>query len=166
MKMAQGYVTDDGTFFESKMEAGLHEAESHLRAKLAIEYNDGVDPDKFLAIVIMLMPELWGYINAYHAADTSKQHQQAEVEDRAEVADSGKTESVENLGHVSSAEEDLAALLKLPTRGPSHVSNVGSGPRTEEVPKRREEHGPRVRRANASGVRSRKDMAVKQDTKA
>jgi hypothetical protein len=164
MKMAQGYVTDDGTFFESKAEATLHEAESRLRGELAIKF-PAAHGDSFLAVIFELRPELKEYIDAYNAAYPPK-YDQAEVEDREEASDSGATESAANIGHVSSTEEDLAALLKLPARGPSHVPNVGSGPRPEKVQERREEHGPGVRRTDASGVRRRKGVAVKQDTKA
>ena len=39
MKMAQGYVTDDGTFFESKLEAELHEAEALLRGNMGTSFH-------------------------------------------------------------------------------------------------------------------------------
>ena len=35
MKKTEGFVTDDGTFFESQVEAALHEAELRLRMQLA-----------------------------------------------------------------------------------------------------------------------------------
>ena len=165
MKMAQGYVTEDGTFFENKTEATLYEAELLLRRGLAA-YNEQIDHENFLAVTIALMPVIRGYIDAFSATHTTKPDKQAEVEDRAEPADRAPPEIATGTGHVSSAEEDLAALLKLPTRGLGNVPDVGSGPRPEEVQERRTQHGPRVRGANASGVRSRKDMAVKQDTKA
>jgi len=164
MKMAQGYVTDDGTFFESKQEAELHEAESRLRGTAALAFPE-LNVDMFITVILQLRNELGEYLNAYAAA-TTNQRDHSEVEDRAAVDDRPPPEIATGTGHVSSAEEDLAALLKLPPRGPSNVSNVGSGPRTEKVQERRSEHGPRVRGANASSVRRRKDMAVKPDTKA
>jgi hypothetical protein len=164
MKMAQGYVTDDGTFFESKAEATLHEAETALRVSL-VNLNNRLDVEKFLEITFAIMPELRRYIDAYNAANPT-QHDQAEVEDRETTGDSGTPEGAASVGHVSSTEEDLAALLKLPARGPSHVPDVGSGPRSKEVQERRAEHGSGVRRVDASGVRRRKSVAVKQDTKA
>jgi hypothetical protein len=140
MKMAQGYVTDDGTFFESQKEATLHEAESHLRAQL-VRVNPELDGDKFLAIVFEVRSQLGSYLDAYNAATATKRDQPAEDEDRGETDKDRPPEVDASLGHVSSTEEDLASLLKLPTRGPSHVPNVGSGPHAEKVSKRRTKHG-------------------------
>jgi hypothetical protein len=164
MKMAQGYVTEDGTFFESKTEAVLHEAESRLRGELAFKFPEA-HADSFLTVIFELRSQMKEYIDAYNAAYPPKPDQ-AEVEDREETSDSREAESAANIGHVSSTEEDLAALLKLPARGPSHVPDVGSGPRSKEVQERRAEHGSGVRRVDASGVRRRKSVAAKQDTKA
>jgi hypothetical protein len=138
MKEAQGYVTDDGTFFESKLEASLYEAELDLRHKLG---SMTAEVEAFLAVVITLMPELRRYIDAHNAASTAKLDQQTEDEDRAETVNRSSTEIDAGAGHVSSTEEDLASLLQLPTRGPSNVSNVGSRPRAKEVSKRRAKHG-------------------------
>ena len=140
MKMTQGYVTDDGTFFESKAEAELHEAEMRLRAALSGVYG-GLNQEVFFEVVLGLMPELKGYIDAHNTANPPKQHQQTEVEDRAETVNGGAAEATGGIGHVSSTEEDLAALLKLPARGSSHVPNVGRSPRTKKVSERRTKHG-------------------------
>jgi hypothetical protein len=141
MKMAQGYVTDDGTFFESKTEAVLHEAEAGLRRHLADVSNGAIDADKFLGLVLEVMPALKGFIDAYNSAITTKLNQQAKDEDRGAADESEPAKVDAGLGHVSSTEEDLASLLKLPTRGPSHVPDVGSGPHAKEVSKRRAKHG-------------------------
>ena len=140
MKMAQGYVTDDGTFFESKNDAALHEAEMRLRSGLAGVYG-GMNQEVFFEVVLGLMPELWSYIDAYNSAATVKLDQPTEDTDgaKANVSESPKADA--SMGHVSSTEEDLASLLKLPTRGPSHVPNVGGGPHAEKVSKRRQKHG-------------------------
>jgi hypothetical protein len=140
MKMAQGYVTDDGTFFESKMEAELHEAESLFRGNLAAEFPQ-LDADKLIAIVYQVMPTLKGYIDAHYAAAAAKRDQQAEEPDRGKVDESKPPEVDAGIGHVSSTEEDLASLLKLPTRGPSHVPDVGGSPRSKKVQERRAKHG-------------------------
>src|SRR4029077_3908336 len=141
MKMAQGYVTDDGTFFENKTEAVLHEAEARLRKQLADLSNGVIDADKFLGLVLEVMPALKGFIDAYNSAVSTKLDQQAKEQDGGTVDESRAREVDASLGHVSSTEEALASLLKLPVRGPSHVPNVGSGPHAKEVPKRRAKHG-------------------------
>jgi hypothetical protein len=140
MKKTEGYVTDDGTFFENHLEAALHEAESKLRGQLATAFPQ-VDIEKFLAIVLEVMPQLWSYIHAHNTASAAKSNQQAEEQDRAEAGDGREAKADGGIGHVSSTEEDLASLLKLPPRGPSHVSNVGSSPRTKKIPERRAKHG-------------------------
>jgi len=134
--MAQGYLTEDGTFFENKAEAVLYEAELRLRSRLTKEFNSGIDPEKFLGVVLAVMPEMREYINAYHATKPDTQ-----VKDREETSERREAEISTGVGHVSSAEEDLASLLKLPTRRPSDVPDVGSGSRTEKVQKRRPKHG-------------------------
>lgn len=140
MKKTEGFVTDDGTFFESQHEAVLHEAEFRLRAQMAVEYPQ-VGIEGFIEIVGQLMPTLKGYIDAYNTAATSQRNQPAKEPDGAEASDSRKAEADGGIGHVSSTEEDLKALLKLPPRGPSNVPDVGSSPRPKKVQERRTKHG-------------------------
>lgn len=140
--MAQGYVTEDGTFFESKLEAELHEAESLLRANLVASFPQVEGTlDQFFAIVFEVMPTLKGYIDAYNAANTAKLNQQAEDEDRGKATDGQASPTDASTGHVSSTEKDLEALLKLPTRRPSNVSDVGGRSRTKKVSDRRKVDG-------------------------
>ena len=73
--------------------------------------------------------------------DTLKRNQQAEVEDRSEAQLGGAAKADGGIGHVSSTEKDLEALLKLPARGHSHVPDVGGSPRPKEIQKRRTKHG-------------------------
>jgi hypothetical protein len=140
MKMAQGYVTEDGTFFESKLEAELYEAEVKIRSALSA-VNGALDAERFLEVVLAIMPEMRRYVDAYDATYTAKRDQQAKDEDGGEAGVSGAPTPDASLGHVSSTEEDLASLLKLPTRGHSNVPDVGSGSRPKEVQKRRTKHG-------------------------
>lgn len=140
MKKTEGFVTDDGTFFESKADAELHEAEMKLRSGLAGVYG-GMNQEVFFEVVLGLMPELWSYINAYNTASAVERNQQAEVEDRSEAQLGGAAKADGGVGHVSSTEKDLEALLKLPARGHSHVPDVGGSPRPKEIQKRRTKHG-------------------------
>jgi hypothetical protein len=139
MKQATGYITEDGTFFERQEEASLHEAEQRLRSRL-VEVNGTVDPEKFMNLVLGVMRELKGFVDAYNAADTTERNQQDK--DGEAVDDSETPASDASIGHVSPTEEDLASLLKLPSRGPRNVPDVGSSPRPKEVSKRRPKHGP------------------------
>jgi hypothetical protein len=134
MREAKGFVTDDGTFFEDDKEAALYEAELRLKARLA-EVLPNLNQDAFFAVVVGAMQELTEFINAHHAWNPPKTK-----EPDGEAA-SGTAEDTTGAGHVSSTEEDLASLLKLPTRGHSDVPDVGSRPRTEKVSDRRKKHG-------------------------
>jgi len=162
MKETKGYITDDGTFFETKEEALLHEAESVLRGALSSQTQD---VDILLNYILHNIEPIRNYLNAYLAARYSTPDP-AQDENREEARNSPSSAMPENTGHVSSTEEDLKALLKLPTRGPSHLPDVGRGPHAEEVQDRREEHGPRVRGGDAPSVRGGKDMAAKPSSKA
>jgi hypothetical protein len=138
MKETKGYLTENGTFFENKAEATLYEAELRLRSRLA-DFNGRLDHEKFLEVVLAVMPELGEYIHAFYA--TRPAEPDSEVEDREETDDRPPPEIAGGTGHVSSAEEDLASLLKLPPRGPGNVPDVGGSPRTTKVSKRRQKHG-------------------------
>jgi len=140
MKMTQGYVTDDGTFFESQNEAALHEAEWLLRGRLTAAFPQ-IGQDGFIEVVLEVLPALKGYIDAYQAIQVIERDQQAQDEDRGAAADGAQAKVDLGPGHVSSTEEDLAALLKLPARGRSHVPDVGSGPRPKKVSDRRKVDG-------------------------
>lgn len=140
MKMAQGYITEDGTFFESKLEAELYEAEVALRMSL-VGVNASLDPEKVLETILAVMPQLRRYVDAHYATIATQRDQQAKEQDRRETDASEPPKADANLGHVSSTEEDLASLLKLPARGPSHMPDVGSGTHAAKVSKRREKHG-------------------------
>jgi len=140
VKMAQGYVTDDGTFFESKLEAELFEAEMRLRGQL-VGMDAKLNPEQILAIIIEVMPDVRRYIDAYQAQDTAARNQQAKEQEREPPDSSQKAEVVESGGYVSGSEEELASLLKLPTRRPSHVPDMGRGAQSEEVPVRRKVDG-------------------------
>ena len=142
MKKTEGFVTDDGTFFESKVEAELHEAELRLRMQLAhLTAFPDLNADAFLAVVFEVRTQLRTYIDAYNTATTSKRDQQAEEQDRTTADDRRAAQADAGIGHVSSTEEDLASLLKLPPRGPSHLPNMGGGPRPKKEQERRAKHG-------------------------
>jgi hypothetical protein len=145
MRKAAGFITSDGTFFESEVEAWLHEAEVRLRHRLSVEFPQ-VAQEKFFEVITVLIEEMGEYINAYKVAN---KRDPAEGEVGGEDDDSGKAEAHDSLGHVSSTEEDLAVLLKLPARGSEHVPDVGSGTRTKKVPDGRAKHGLGVRKRDA-----------------
>jgi hypothetical protein len=143
VKMAQGYITDDGTFFESKVEAALYEAEMRLRMQLAhLTAFPKLDSDAFLAVVFEVRTQLRSYLDAHQAVQAAARDQQPKEPERVEAEVSEEAPPMEGGGYVSGTEEDLARLLKLPTRGHSNVPDVGGGSWPEEVPDSRKVDGP------------------------
>jgi hypothetical protein len=131
MREAKGYITEDGTFFVSQPEAELHEAELRLRAKLSIEYPD-LSQGKLFEVVTQLIDDVGEYINAYQAAN---KRDPAESEVGEEIRDSEPAKVDDSLGHISSTEKDLTALLKLPSR---MERDTGMG----ELPSKQRRKGP------------------------
>jgi len=140
--MTQGYVTDDGTFFESKLEAELHEAEARLRMQLGhLTAFPNLNADAFLAVVLEVRTQLRTYIDAHQAIQIVERDQQAEDTNGGASTNSEAPKVDPSTGHISGTEEELASLLKLPTRGHSDVPNVGSRSRAKKIPDRRKVDG-------------------------
>lgn len=140
MKQTKGFVTDDGTFFENEYEAELYEAEFRLRAGLTTTFPQ-LNQEPFFTIVLTLKRELMEYLNAHSTTDANKPIPD-EGEERVEDEPRPAPKADEHSAYVSSAEEDLASVLKLPTRRPSHVPDVRSGTQPEEVSNRSALDGP------------------------
>jgi hypothetical protein len=136
MKKAAGFVTDDGTFFEDEQEAKMHEAESRLIRKLS-EVLPETAVEQFISLIMGSSGEIEEYINAANTVERNK----AKEQDRGATEASGTPEVVGGAGHVSSTEEDLASLLKLPSRGHEHVPDVGDRSRSKKISDRRAKHG-------------------------
>lgn len=131
MKQTKGFVTDDGTFFESEYEAELYEAEFRLRAGLVATFPN-LNQEPFFSIVLTLKHELMEYLNAHSTANaTRRDPDPTEIADEAPVSEPPKAN--EHPAYINSAEEDLASVLKLPVRRHSNVSDVGSSTPAEEV---------------------------------
>lgn len=134
MRKAQGFITADGSFFESAEEAALYEAELRLRGRLTQEFPD-VSQDKFFAVIITTMKEIKEYVDAHQVAG---KRIDAEDEDGEEVAGSETPKTNDGLGHVASTEEDLASLLRLPERrveGDTRVVGVHDKRRRKDMVK-------------------------------
>jgi hypothetical protein len=134
MKQTQGFVTEDGTFFESEWEAALYEAEFRLRAELGKAFPK-LNQEAFFTIVLTMKSELLEYLNAHSTANATKPDPDtSEIGEQVEVSEAPEVDV--SAGYVTGTEEDLAPVLKLPTRRPSHVPDMGSGTQSEEVPDR------------------------------
>ena len=160
MKMAQGYITEDGTFFESKLEAELFEAELKLRGRFAT-LNLRVSADEFLAIVLEIMPQLKGYIDAYEATYTAARNQQAEDEKRKQDEDSAERPRLWKVEATSVVQKQtlhpfsnsrLEDLAMCPTWGVVHLQ--------KRYPNAARSMALEAGRVDASGVCCREDMAA------
>ena len=147
MKPTQGYLTEDGTFFESKKEAALYEAEIRLRDAFIERYQKG-DVEVFMTIVRTLRKQIGDYCNVYFTpspVDITEPNTPAQ-EPIGEADDSGPPTTADDRPRIlTGTEEDIASVLKLPTRRHRNVSDVGSSPSTEEVPDRGPIYGAGVR---------------------
>lgn len=138
MKQTKGFITEDGTFFEDEFEGNLYEAELHLRHALAERFPQ-LPQEKFFVVVLGVIREMKEYLNAHTeslANSVSEQVDTSASEIGAEDEVSSPPPVDEHPAYLSGTEEDLASVLKLPTRRPSHVPDVGSGTQPEEVPNR------------------------------
>lgn len=146
MKHTEGFVTDDGTFFEEENEAKLYEAEMALRAELAHQFPK-IPQENFFAVVLGVLPQIREYINAY---DANLPRVEPDPESVREEVDHGEPPPPHvHPAYITGTEEDLASILKLPTRRHSHVPDVGSGAQSEEVPNGGSVDGARSRERNA-----------------
>jgi len=147
MKPTQGYLTEDGTFFESKKEAALYEAEIRLRDAFIERYQKG-DVEVFMTIVRTLRKQIGDYCNVYFTpspVDITEPNTPAQ-EPIGEADDSGPPTTADDRPRIlTGTEEDIASVLKLPTRRHRNVSDVGSSPSTEEIPDRGPLYGAGVR---------------------
>ena len=147
MKMTQGYLTEDGTFFESKQEAALYEAEIRLRDAFTDRYQKG-DVEVFMTVVRALRKQIGDYCNVYFTPspiNNDEPNAPAEIEEREEAPASPPTTVDDRPRILTGTEEDIASVLKLPTRRHRNVSDVGSGTLTEEIPDRGPIYGAGVR---------------------
>jgi len=147
MKPTQGYLTEDGTFFESKQEAALYEAEVRLRDAFTNRYQKG-DVEVFMTVVRALRKQIGDYCNVYFTPSpiNSTEPNAPAQEPIGEADDSGPPTTADDRPRIlTGTEEDIASVLKLPTRRHRNVSDVGSGTPTEEIPDRGPLYGAGVR---------------------
>ena len=110
VRKTEGYVTEDGSFFEKEKDAKLHEVELRLRSRLS-ETFPGIDQERFFGIMLAITNELVEYLNAYQAA-----HSDTKDKDGSTTGDKEKAEADDGLSVQHRPEEDLASLLQFPER--------------------------------------------------
>jgi hypothetical protein len=127
VKPVQGYITSDGTFFESRKEATLYEAEMELRDSIVKEY-PMVELERVMHLLRSVMPHLRSYCDAYFCTPNTTESEIGEASAEPTPTTDGHT------GFFNGTEEDIKGVLKLPIRGHSHVPDLGHRPYAKEVP--------------------------------
>jgi hypothetical protein len=127
VKPVQGYIANDGTFFESKKEATLYEAEMELRDRIVKEY-PLVELERVMHLLRAVMPQLRSYCDAYFYAPNTAEGEIGEAPVDLTPTPDGHT------GFFNGTEEDIKGILKLPIRGHSHVPDLGHRPYAKEIP--------------------------------
>lgn len=140
MRATQGFLSEDGTFFISKAECELYEAELVLDAVCDSHY---VDPTAYKAMIRRSTMGTRRYINAFETCEKEVAAQSEQREYATSVSAPGDAGS----------EAIAARLLELSSGSNEHMPTVGSGERTEGVST--EGEGVRVGSgaSNASSVR-------------
>lgn len=173
MKPTEGFLAEDGTFFESSIDCELYEATNALDAQLV---KMGIDPDAFKTALGGSYAEANRWVNAVIAKgvpDSSKPQVKEKVRDRdwkpipgagtAEPDDPGPDYDIpDDLGPSEHADaEDVAeAVFEQPLSFSEPMSPMGSGLSAEAISYLGKELGIRVRGSDAPSLRSRPDLAV------
>jgi hypothetical protein len=107
-KPVQGYLAEDGTFFESKSRAELHDAEMSIRA-YCVSHKPPIDAEKLLVHIEAL-------------ADVIQRYNNANAQVKAYIATEAQAGERETNPEIKAPP---APLLKQSPDGHKSVSNVG-----------------------------------------
>lgn len=141
MKPVQGYLSDDGTFFDTAEDAKFYDAMHRLSFVLQ---NSSVNPERFITVIDKLHPEIRSYLDAKEARD---------------IIDCGETKPVTRVDTTNNG-QTTEAILEFTSDGDEPVSDVGRGQLNETLSDGGPFYGPRGRRSDAPGLRSNPDMAT------
>lgn len=132
MKPVQGYMSDDGTFFESKLEATRHDYEMQIRA-YCVSHTPTIDAEKLMYHLEALADTATGYI------DVTRQ-----IEAHSSVASQAVAYQADE-----QEPEKAPPVFEQSLGGHEPMSNVGSSSLPKGVQHEQPTDGPRGRRRNA-----------------
>lgn len=150
MQKVRGYLSDDGNFFKTAVEAKKHDAEMLIRAWCSVK---NIDADKVIEIIEALADPIVEYVHAFKADKTHRTKIPQILKDtetpraRRNKRDKGGGEGPET-------------LQQQQTNRREPVPNMGRRARTKSVLKHRSGDGIGSRGDDASGVRGDEDMAT------
>lgn len=155
MKAASGYLASDGTFFESAAEAEYYEARIVLEGLLITDMNS---PELFIEILEKNHEEIERFIKAANAKRGLEREWEAYEREKAESF--GYTKHEDDSADDEAGEKATDPPQHEPIASRQYVPDMGRSISAKEIREQREEHGTRMRKADARRVRRRKDMAT------
>jgi len=135
MEPVQGYLTKDGTFYESKRDARLHEATREVTMLCESHTPQPIAPERFLLLLSNWGPQIREFIDANQAI---KDHTQE---------DTSPTSGNQTYDELRDALDET--VEQQPTSGRDDLPDVGDSSRPQGVSQRKSKHGSGVRRGDA-----------------
>lgn len=135
VKPAQGFMSDDGNFFDTEAEAEHHEAETNLMMVLGSSYLAGDAIDTFMEHCVTHKAVIRRYLDAYEAINQQEETTISEHDKAAAyvIAASSFAEARRYSQDNTAGSQADASLQPLADNRHSDVSDVGGSPRSEAV---------------------------------
>lgn len=150
MKPAQGFLTDDGTFFDTAEDAAFYDALHALTFSATV---NGIDPEKLIRAIDSNQVEIARYLRAKSQKDSADYDRQRSNDPAAPTndhPDDGYAKTVN------------ASVFEQPTNVDEPMPDVGRSLFTEAIRDNGPVNGVGGGRSNASSVRSDTDLAIAQ----
>lgn len=129
-KPVNGYLAEDGTFFDDFHAARRHDAVNRIRGLCESHMPQPINSIKFLKLLDMWSAEIKEYIDVQESINQIKEDTTGVNRDQADNTD----------GNV-----EADALEQLASSGYVSMPDVGDSAQGESVQQRRKKHGPRSR---------------------
>lgn len=152
MKQAHGFITADGSFFESEYEAELHEAHQTLVGLMSIA--ELSYPDSVLSFIGENNEAIERYIKASRVLQAVRREQETDEWDGLDPEDEADKKDE------AARDDQLTSVLKQSVGIDEYVPNMGRGQQPEKVQHRSKVDGSRGREPDARRVRGSEDMAT------
>lgn len=169
MRKVSGYQTHDGELFSSAIDAELHEAQIEFIKRIR-ELAQGVNVNRLMDLIAASLTQTERYVNALQNANAQDKIRNTAVSIRTEQpsdtfrAQPSRDEPSSPIdigeGVVLHTGQSITSLLKQSARRRGVLSNMGSGPLSEETRHESEIDGVGGGGDDASDVRSGEDMAI------
>lgn len=166
MKQVEGFVTDDGTFYERSVDANYHEALQELQGVLMLDIKEQ-NILKFIKILEKHHHVIERFFNAVNAKEFEQEDAGIERFFNNTTAES---DPAQDAGDVLDSrddgrgEETAETVQQQSVDGDRPVSHLGRSISAEEIQHRRTELSLGMRKGDARRFRSGEDMATGAQT--